>query len=51
MPYTPIIATLGYVLSPDERSVLMIHRNARPGDQTLASIMAWAVRSNPPKTS
>jgi len=35
MPYTPIIATLGYVLSPDERSVLMIHRNARPGDQHL----------------
>jgi 8-oxo-dGTP diphosphatase len=32
MPYTPIIATLGYVLSPDGRSVLMIHRNARPGD-------------------
>ncbi|NNJ09019.1 8-oxo-dGTP diphosphatase [Chloroflexales bacterium ZM16-3] len=35
MPYTPIIATLGYVLSPDGRSVLMIHRNARPGDMHL----------------
>lgn len=32
MPYTPIIATLGYVLSPDGRQVLMIYRNARPGD-------------------
>ena len=32
MPYTPIVATLGYVLSPDRASVLMIHRNARPGD-------------------
>ena len=32
MPYTPIVATLGYVLSPDRRRVLMIHRNARPGD-------------------
>ena len=32
MPYTPIVATLGYVLSPDGRQVLMIHRNARPGD-------------------
>lgn len=32
MPYTPIVATLGYVLSPDGREVLMIHRNARPGD-------------------
>ena len=32
MPYTPILATLGYVLSPDRRRVLMIHRNRRPGD-------------------
>lgn len=32
MPYTPIVATLGYVLSPDGKQVLMIHRNARPGD-------------------
>lgn len=35
MPYTPIIATLGYVLAPDQRSVLLVHRNARPGDQHL----------------
>lgn len=35
MPYTPIVATLGYVLSPDGREVLMIHRNARPGDMHL----------------
>ena len=32
MPYTPILATLGYVLSPDRRRVLMIHRNARADD-------------------
>ena len=32
MPYTPIVATLGYVLSPDRRRVLMIHRNARQDD-------------------
>jgi 8-oxo-dGTP diphosphatase len=32
MPYTPILATLGYVFSPDGRRVLMIHRNSRPGD-------------------
>lgn len=32
MPYTPIVATLGYVFSPDRRRVLMIHRNARLGD-------------------
>ncbi len=35
MPYTPILATLGYVLSPDGQSVLMVHRNARAGDQHL----------------
>jgi len=35
MPYTPIVATLGYVLSPDRTQVLMIHRNARPDDQHL----------------
>ena len=35
MPYTPIIGTLGYVLSPDGRQVLMVHRNARPGDEHL----------------
>lgn len=32
MPYTPILATLGYVLSPDRTRVLLIHRNARPDD-------------------
>ncbi|MCC7634872.1 NUDIX hydrolase [Stenotrophomonas rhizophila] len=35
MPYTPIVATLGYVLSPDGKQALMIHRNARPGDHHL----------------
>ena len=35
MPYTPILATLGYVLSRDRSRVLMVHRNARPGDQHL----------------
>jgi 8-oxo-dGTP diphosphatase len=32
MPYTPILGTLGYVLSPDGSAVLMVHRNARPDD-------------------
>jgi 8-oxo-dGTP diphosphatase len=32
MPYTPILATLGYVLSPDGRCVLLVHRNRRPND-------------------
>ena len=35
MPYTPILATLAYILSPDRRQVLLIHRNARPDDQHL----------------
>ena len=35
MPFTPIIATLGYVLSPDRTKVLMIHRNRRPDDAHL----------------
>jgi len=35
MPYSPILATLGYVLSTDQRSVLMVHRNARPDDPHL----------------
>ena len=35
MPYTPVLATLGYVFSPDGRRVLMVHRNARPGDAHL----------------
>ena len=35
MPYTPIVATLGYVLSPDRSHVLMIHRNTRADDQHL----------------
>jgi 8-oxo-dGTP diphosphatase len=30
--YTPILATLGYVLSSDGAAVLMIHRNTRPDD-------------------
>ncbi len=32
MPYTPILATLAYIMSPDGQRVLMIHRNARPDD-------------------
>lgn len=35
MPYTPILATLGYVLSPDRQRVLMVHRNARAHDEHL----------------
>ncbi len=32
MPYTPILATLAYVMSPDGKETLLIHRNTRLGD-------------------
>lgn len=32
MPYRPILATLGYILSPDKSEVLLIRRDARPDD-------------------
>jgi 8-oxo-dGTP diphosphatase len=35
MPYTPILTTLGYVLSPDRTRVLLVHRNARADDAHL----------------
>ncbi|MCD8138505.1 MAG: 8-oxo-dGTP diphosphatase [Planctomycetaceae bacterium] len=35
MPYTPICGTLGYILSPDRRRVLMVHRIARRHDDQL----------------
>ncbi len=35
MIYTPIIGTLGFVLSPDKKQVLLVHRNRRPDDQHL----------------
>ena len=35
MPYTPILATLAYIVSADGRQTLLIHRNNRPGDHHL----------------
>ena len=32
MPYTPILATLGYILAADGRQVLLVHRNKRAND-------------------
>ena len=32
MPYTPVLATLGYVFSPDGRRVLLVRRDRRPDD-------------------
>ena len=33
--YMPLIGTLGYILSPDQQQVLLVHRNARKGDYHL----------------
>ena len=33
MPYTPILATLGYVLDAGRRRVLLVHRTARSHDE------------------
>ncbi|BHH84154.1 NUDIX hydrolase [Desulforhopalus sp. 52FAK] len=33
--YTPIMATLGYILSPDGKQTLLVHRNKRKSDQHL----------------
>ncbi len=35
MPYTPILATLAYVMSPDGQETLLIHRNSRTDDHHL----------------
>lgn len=37
MPYTPVLATLGYVLSHDRKRVLMIRRT-RPGDPAFGKL-------------
>lgn len=34
--YCPIVGTLGYILSPDRKKTLLIHRNSRPDDHHLA---------------
>lgn len=33
--YTPIVGTLGYILSPDRKKTLLVHRNKRKSDQHL----------------
>ncbi len=35
MPYTPIVGTLGYILSPDGRKTLLVHRSFRQDDDQL----------------
>ena len=47
MPYTPIVATLGYVLSPDRTQTLLIHRNARDDDQHLGKYNGLGGKMHP----
>ncbi len=35
MPYTPILATLGYLISEDNQKVLLVHRHKRDSDDHL----------------
>ena len=35
MPYTPIVGTLGYILSPDRTKTLLVHRSFRENDDQL----------------
>ena len=45
--YTPIVGTLGYILSPDRERVLMIHRNARADDQHLGKYNGLGGKMHP----
>ena len=47
MPYTPITGTLGYILSPDGRKVLMVHRIARQHDDQLGKYNGLGGKMNP----
>jgi 8-oxo-dGTP diphosphatase len=47
MPYTPIVATLGYILSPDRTQTLLIHRNARDDDQHLGKYNGLGGKMHP----
>lgn len=47
MPYTPVVATLGYILSADRRRVLMLHRNARLDDHHLGKYIGLGGKLEP----
>ncbi len=50
MLYTPILATLGYLLSEDEQNVLLIHRNARANDTHLGKYNGLGGKLEPTET-
>ncbi len=45
--YHPLIGTLGYVLSPDLKQVLMIHRNKRQNDHHLGKFNGLGGKLDP----
>jgi len=47
MTYTPIIGTLGYILSPDRTQTLLVHRNARPADAHLGKYNGLGGKMHP----
>ncbi len=47
MPYRPILSTLGYVLSPDGRQVLMTHRVGRGSDEQFGKYNGLGGRMEP----
>jgi len=47
MRYTPIIGTLGYVMSADGTKVLLIHRNARQDDTHLGKYNGLGGKMHP----
>jgi 8-oxo-dGTP diphosphatase len=48
MPHTPILATLGSILSPDGTRVLMVHRTARADDQQHGKYNGLGGKLEPP---
>ncbi len=47
MVYTPIVGTLGYIMSPDRSQTLLIHRNARDDDQHLGKYNGLGGKMDP----
>ena len=47
MTYTPIVGTLGYIMSPDRRQTLLIHRNLRADDQHLGKYNGLGGKMDP----
>ena len=47
MKYTPIVGTLGYILSPDQKQVLLVHRTANQDDDHLGKYNGLGGKMDP----